>query len=83
MNSKLLFGLQVLSLVFIWVLFTGIAIWVVNLLMLSYRLHDVPSATIAISIVAVPIFFTLASVLTYVFVGLHRHRKQEHPHDSE
>ncbi|RMF56736.1 MAG: hypothetical protein D6748_12875 [Calditrichaeota bacterium] len=77
MNSKLLFTLQVISLVLIWVLFTGIAIWIGNLLFLSHRLHDAPSATIGISIVAVPIFFTLASVLTYVFWGLQKDRKEE------
>lgn len=77
MNNKLLFTLQVISLVFIWILFTAIAVWVGNLLLLSHRLHDAPSATIGISIVAIPIFFTLSSVLTYVFVGLRKHRKQE------
>jgi len=77
MNEKLLFTLQVISLVFIWVLFIAIGIWVINLLELSTRLHDAPSATIGISIVAIPIFLTLASVLTYVFIGLRKHRKSE------
>jgi len=77
MNEKLLFSLQVISLVFVWVLFIAIGIWVINLLELSTRLHDAPSATIGISIVAIPIFLTLASVLTYVFIGLRKHRKSE------
>jgi len=77
MNEKLLFSLQVISLVFVWVLFIAIGIWVINLLELSTRLHDAPSATIGISIVAIPIFLTLASVLTYVFIGLRKYRKSE------
>lgn len=77
MNGKWLYILQVISLVFIWVLFIGIGIWVVNLLRLSTRLHDAPSATIGISIVAIPIFLTLASVLTYVFFGLQKHRTSD------
>ncbi len=77
MNEKLLFVLQVVSLVLIWILCTAIGLWVANLLKLSTRLHDAPSATIGISIVAVPIFLTLASVLTYVFIGLRKYRKSE------
>ncbi len=77
MNGKLLFILQVISLIFIWILFIAIGVWVVNLLELSTRLHDAPSATIGISIVAIPIFLTLASVLTFVFIGLRKHRKSE------
>lgn len=77
MNGKLLFFLQVLSLIFIWMLFIGIGIWVVNLMQLSSTLKDAPSATFGISIVAIPVFLTLASVLTYVFIGLRKYRNQE------
>lgn len=77
MNGKLLFILQIASLVFIWILFIGIAIWVINLLELSTRLHDAASVTIGISIVAIPVFLTLSSVLTYVFWGLRKHHKRE------
>lgn len=79
MNQKLIFYLQVFSLIMIWVLFIAIGIWVGNLLHLSLTLHDVPSATFAISIVAIPIFLTLASVLTYVFIGLQKHGKRGKP----
>ena len=65
MGNKPVFIFQIISLLFIWLLFSGIAIWIINLLRLSARLHDAPSATIGISIVAIPIFFTLASILTY------------------
>lgn len=72
MNKKILFIMQVLSLSLIWIFVAGISVWILNLLNLSLELRDVPSATIAISLVAIPVFVTIAIVLTYVFVGLQR-----------
>lgn len=72
MNQKTIWIMQIISLSIIWVLFTGIAVWIVNLVWISFRLKDAPNASVGISLVAIPIFFTLASVLTYVFVGLKR-----------
>lgn len=69
--------LQVASVAMIWVFVLGISVWIVHLLRLSHRLHDVPSASVAISIVAIPVFLTGAAVLTYVFVGLRRGRRPE------
>ena len=63
-------ALQVVSVGAIWVFVIGISIWIIHLMRLSQELHDVPSASVAISIVAIPVFLTGASVLTYVFVGL-------------
>ena len=67
-------ALQVASVVFIWVFVLGISAWIIHLLRLSHQLQDVPSASIGISIVAIPVFLTGASVLTYVFLGLRRGR---------
>jgi cytosine/uracil/thiamine/allantoin permease len=75
MSKKTIYYLQIISLSFIWLLFTGIAIWIVNLIMVSIELHDAPDASVGISIVAIPVFFTLAAVLTYVFIGLQRGKK--------
>ena len=77
MNNKTIFIIQVLSLSFIWVLFTGIAVWIMTLIKESLRLRDAPDASVGISIVAIPVFLILASVLTYVFVGLRRGRKED------
>lgn len=68
-------ALQVASVGAIWVFVIGISAWILHLMNLSRRLHDVPSASVAISIVAIPIFLIGASVLTYVFVGLRRGAK--------
>jgi hypothetical protein len=77
MNKKPIEVLQVVSISLIWLLFTGIAVWIVTLIKESLRLHDAPDASVGISIVAIPVFFTLASVLTYVFIGLRKGRKEE------
>jgi cytosine/uracil/thiamine/allantoin permease len=77
MSKKTIEALQILSISLIWVLFTGIAVWIVSLLKESISLHDAPDASVGISIVAIPVFFTLASILTYVFVGLRKGRKEE------
>lgn len=69
---KWISALQVASVAWIWVFVLGVSAWILHLLSLSRQLHDVPSASIAISIVAIPVFLTGASVLTYVFIGLRR-----------
>lgn len=71
-TPRWIYALQILSVGMIWVFVLSISVWILNLLRLSYRLHDVPSASFAISIVAIPVFMTGAGVLTYVFVGLQR-----------
>jgi ABC-type dipeptide/oligopeptide/nickel transport system permease component len=75
LRHRVIAALQVVSVSLIWVFVLSIAIWILHLQQLSHRLHDVPSAYVAISIVAIPVFFTGAGVLTYVFVGLRRGRR--------
>jgi cytosine/uracil/thiamine/allantoin permease len=77
MSKKTIEALQILSISLIWVLFIGIAVWIVNLIKESLKLHDAPDASVGISIVAIPVFFILASVLTYVFIGLRKGRKED------
>lgn len=77
MSKKTIEALQIISISLIWVLFTGIAVWIVTLIKESLKLHDAPDASVGISIVAIPVFFILASVLTYVFVGLRKGREED------
>lgn len=72
--DKVIFTAQILSVSFIWVFVIGITVWIINLIRLSVELEDVPGATVGISIVAIPVFITLAAILTYVFVGLQKER---------
>jgi hypothetical protein len=48
----------------------GIISWISHLIRTAWRLHDVPSASIGISLVAIPVFLTLLGVVLYVFWGL-------------
>jgi arginine exporter protein ArgO len=73
-EPKWILLLQVASVAMIWVFVLGISGWILHLLQLSHKLHDVPGASVGISIVAIPVFLTGASVLTYVFIGLRRGR---------
>lgn len=48
----------------------GIISWISHLIYTAWWLGDVPSASIGISLVAMPIFVVLLSVVLYVFWGL-------------
>jgi len=53
------------------VLFIGaIILWITHLIRTAWRLGDVPSASIGISLVAIPVFLTVLGVGLYVFWGL-------------
>ncbi len=69
--------MQGLSLAGIWVLATSMTLLFINLIHISYQVKDHQTASIAISIVAVVVFWILAGVLTYVFIGLHKHSRKE------
>jgi flagellar basal body-associated protein FliL len=73
-KNKIIFVAQLLSLLLIWIFVVTITLWISNLILLSIELNDAPGASVAISIVAIPVFITLAGVLTYVFVGLHKEK---------
>ena len=48
----------------------GIVVWITHLIRTAWRLGDGPSASIGISLVAIPVFLTLLGVILYVFRGL-------------
>lgn len=76
-EKDIIFTMQIISMAFSWVFVVAIAIWILNLIQVAHRLNDAFDASLAISIVAIPVFFTLAAVLTYVFWGLRKGRKRE------
>ena len=58
------------------VLFIGsIVTWITHLIRTAWRLGDVPSASIGISLVAIPVFLVLLGVVVSVFWGLLRERR--------
>ena len=56
------------------VLVGGIIVWIIRLIRASFRLGDVVSASVGISIVAIPIFIVFMGVVLYVFWGVALHR---------
>ncbi len=82
-KRKTIFIAQVASLALIWVFVIAIAFWIINLLLRSIELRDALEATIGISIVAIPVFLTLAGVLTYVFIGLQKEERRLSAASSE
>lgn len=68
-------ALQALSIVLMWGFLAGTAAWMFNLVRVSRSLGDALTASVGISLVAVPAYTLVASVLTYVFFGLRRGRR--------
>ena len=75
-QKNVIYLAQFASIALIWVFVIGVAVWIINLLLVSIELNDAPGASIGISIVAIPVFITLASILTYVFIGLYKEEKR-------
>ena len=56
----------------------GIIVWIIHLIVASWRLDDSIQASVGISIVAIPIFLVFIGVVFYVFWGVALHgRKRE------
>lgn len=67
--------LQLLSIVLMWTFLSAIVTWVINMVRVSRSLSDALTASVGISLVAIPVYSLVASILTYVFFGLRRGRR--------
>jgi hypothetical protein len=67
--------LQIISITLMWSFLGGVVAWMVNCVQLSLSLGDALTVSVGISLVVIPVFTLVASVLTYVFFGLQRGRK--------
>jgi hypothetical protein len=70
-------GMQVASLIYIWIFVIAVDSWIISLLRVAQKLDDALNASVAIGIIAIPLFLTIASILTYVFVGLQKNRRKD------
>jgi hypothetical protein len=77
MKRKTIRGMQIASLIYIWIFVIAVDSWIISLLRVAQKLDDALNASVAIGIVAIPLFLTIASILTYVFVGLQKHRLED------
>ena len=62
-----------------WAFVIGIISWIIGLIRLSLQLRDIPSASIGISLVAIPVFLLLLGLVTYVFWGILFDTSEEKP----
>ena len=82
-TTKTIFIFQIISISLIWMFVFGITWWILRLLTTSINLRDSIDASVGISILVIPIFITLASILTYVFIGLQRNRSEKEVNSSD
>ncbi len=83
MQKKIIAAAQLVSFLLMWVFVIGITIWIINLIIISVDLHDVPGVSLGISIIAIPVFITLASILTYAYFGFKKKDNGELKNSSE
>ena len=69
MQKKIIAAAQLVSFLLMWIFVIAITIWIINLLTISVELNDVPGVSLGISMIAIPVFVTLASILTYAYFG--------------
>ena len=74
MQNKNIYIMQIISISLIWVLVISVDLWILSLLRVAHKLNDALNASVAIGIIAIPLFLLIASILTYVFIGLQRNR---------
>lgn len=68
--------LQVLSIALMWAFLAGIVTWIINEVRVARALGDQLTASVGISLVAIPVYTLVASVLTFVFFGIQRGRRK-------
>lgn len=69
--------IQIILLSFLWLLASGMTVLLINLVNISGEVDDHQTASIAISILGIVVFWILAGILTYVLAGLYRGRNKE------
>ena len=69
--------IQIILLSFLWILASGMTVLLINLVNISGEVDDHQTASIAISILGIIVFWILAGILTYVLAGLYRGRNKE------
>lgn len=74
MKKKTIQIIQIASIIYIWIFVISVDSWIISLLRVAQKLDDALNASVAIGIVAIPLFLTIAGILTYVFVGLQKNR---------
>jgi hypothetical protein len=75
-SERLISLLQFATVGVMWVFSAAITLWVLQLASVAYALKDAFTASVGITLVALPVYWTLAAILTYTFFGLRRARSR-------
>jgi hypothetical protein len=75
-------GIQYLSIFLMWLFAAGTLIFVPWLIAVAARWNDALNWTVAISVVMLPVYLTVAGTLTYVFIGLQRGAPKENDEET-
>jgi hypothetical protein len=74
---------QVISIGYMWIFLASVVFWILHLVSVSRKLGDALTASVGISIVAIPVYTLVAGILTYVFIGLWRGANDEDTGEGE
>jgi hypothetical protein len=83
MQKRIIAFAQLVSFLAMWIFVIGITVWIINLITISVDLHDAPGVSLGISLIAVPVFITLASILTYAYFGFKKKDNSNMKNPSE
>jgi hypothetical protein len=73
-SDRVIGFLQYCTVSVMWLFSVAITLWVLQLGKVAYALGDALTASVAITFIALPVFWALAAILTYTFFGLRRAR---------
>ena len=83
MQKKIIALAQLISFLAMWIFVIGIVVWIINLISISLDLHDQPGVSLGISLIAIPVFVTLASILTYAYFGFKKKDESNFKNNAE
>lgn len=69
-------ALQLGSIMMMWSFLASIVAWILNMVRVAHSLGDALTASVAISLVAIPVYTLVASILTYVYFGIQSGRRE-------
>ena len=83
MQNKIIAMAQLVSFLAMWIFVIGIIIWIINLISISVELQDAPGVSFGISLIAIPVFITLACILTYAYFGFKKNTSNLKNHSED
>lgn len=83
MRTLVIRVLQMVSIALMWAFAIGISVFVPWLVFVAARWNDALNWSLTISIIMMPVYLTVAGVLTYVYFGLQRGLREDGGRETE